>query len=77
MLMVGYFEDIDSQHGIVWRCSDSLSLTSFLGHRKAIAPNQTAIGERVNSLRQLLLRQGPTNLGKTVPEHTPQKASID
>ena len=31
MLMVGYFEDIDSQHGIVWRCSDSLSLTSFLG----------------------------------------------
>ncbi|MCX7394293.1 MAG: transposase [Planctomycetales bacterium] len=31
MLLVGYFEDIDSQHGIVWRCSDSLSLTSFLG----------------------------------------------
>jgi transposase len=30
MLLVGYFEDIDSQHGIVWRCSDSLSLTSFL-----------------------------------------------
>ena len=31
MLLVGYFEDIDSQHGIVWRCSDSLLLTSFLG----------------------------------------------
>jgi hypothetical protein len=31
MLLVGYFEDSDSQHGIVWRCSDSLSLTSFLG----------------------------------------------
>ena len=31
MLMVGYFEDIDLQDGIVWRCSDSLSLTSFLG----------------------------------------------
>jgi transposase len=31
MLMVGYFEDINSQRGIAWRCSDSLSLKSFLG----------------------------------------------
>lgn len=31
MLMVGYFEDIASQRGIAWRCSDSLSLKSFLG----------------------------------------------
>ena len=26
MLLVGYFEEIDSQRGIAWRCSDSLSL---------------------------------------------------
>lgn len=31
MLFVGYFEGIDSQRGIAWRCSDSLSLKGFLG----------------------------------------------
>lgn len=31
MLLVGYFEGINSQRGIVWRCSDSLSLRKFLG----------------------------------------------
>ena len=30
MLMIGYFEGIDSQRGIAWRCSDSLSLREFL-----------------------------------------------
>jgi transposase len=30
MLMVGYFEGIDSQRGIAWRCSDSLALREFL-----------------------------------------------
>ncbi len=31
MLLVGYFEGIDSQRGIAWRCADSLALRSFLG----------------------------------------------
>jgi transposase len=31
MLLVGYFEGIESERGICWRCSDSLSLRSFLG----------------------------------------------
>ena len=31
MLFVGYFEGIDSQRGIAWRCCDSMSLRSFLG----------------------------------------------
>jgi transposase len=31
MLFVGYFEGIDSQRGIAWRCGDSLSLREFLG----------------------------------------------
>ena len=31
MLLVGYFEGIDSQRGIAWRCADSLSLREFLG----------------------------------------------
>src|SRR5271169_6653918 len=30
-LLVGYFEGIDSERGIAWRCADSLSLRSFLG----------------------------------------------
>jgi len=31
MLLVGYFERIDSERGICWRCADSLSLRGFLG----------------------------------------------
>lgn len=30
LLMVGYFEGIDSERGIAWRASDSLSIRSFL-----------------------------------------------
>jgi transposase len=32
MLLVGYFEGIDSERGIAWRCADSLSLRTFLGY---------------------------------------------
>lgn len=32
MLLVGYFEGIDSERGIAWRCMDSSSLKSFLGY---------------------------------------------
>jgi transposase len=31
MLFVGYFEELSSQRGIAWRCSDSFSLRAFLG----------------------------------------------
>jgi len=31
MLFIGYFEGIDSQRGIAWRCADSLALRGFLG----------------------------------------------
>ena len=31
MLFIGYFEALDSQRAIAWRCSDSLSLRAFLG----------------------------------------------
>src|SRR5580700_5209165 len=33
MLFIGYFEGLDSQRGIAWRCADSLGLRSFLGIR--------------------------------------------
>jgi transposase len=31
MLFLGYFEGLDSQRAIAWRCGDSLSLRAFLG----------------------------------------------
>ena len=37
MLMVGFFEGIESERGIEWRCSDSLSLRAFLG----LLPDET------------------------------------
>lgn len=32
MLMIGYFEGLDSERGIAWRCADSRSLREFLGY---------------------------------------------
>lgn len=29
--MIGYFEGLESEHSIAWRCQDSLSLRQFLG----------------------------------------------
>jgi transposase len=38
MLLVGYFEGIDSERGLEWRCADSLSLRELLrlGDREAV-----------------------------------------
>jgi len=33
MLLIGYFEGLDSQRGIAWRCADSNSLKRFLGYQ--------------------------------------------
>jgi transposase len=32
MLLIGYFEGIDSERGIAWRCADSRTLSKFLGY---------------------------------------------
>ncbi len=32
MLLVGFFEGLDSERGIAWRCADSFSLRQFLGY---------------------------------------------
>ena len=31
MHLIGYFEGIESERGIEWRCADSMSLREFLG----------------------------------------------
>lgn len=53
MLLVGYFEGLDSQRGIAWRCADSLSLRKFLG---------LAIGEETpdHSSLSVIRRRLPT-----------------
>ena len=43
MLFVGYFEGLDSERGIAWRCADSLSLRRFLklGPGEAVPDHST------------------------------------
>src|SRR5438477_12801435 len=42
--MVGYFEGIDSERGIAWRCADSLSLKAFLGDELTqMTPEHTTV----------------------------------
>src|SRR4051795_1613522 len=44
LLMVGYFEGIDSERGIAWRVADSLALRRFLGiELHESAPDHTTI----------------------------------
>ena len=51
MLFIGYFEGIDSQRGIAWRCADSLALRSFLG----LAPTEpTPVHASMSVIRQRL-----------------------
>jgi transposase len=38
LLLIGYFEGIDSERGIAWRAADSLALRDFLGVSLEAAP---------------------------------------
>lgn len=51
MMMVGYFEGLDSERGIAWRCADSLSLRNFLGY---VLTQQTPDHTTVSRTRRLL-----------------------
>lgn len=51
MLFVGYFEGIDSQRGIAWRCADSRSLARFLGFGpKEATPDHSSLTRIRNRL---------------------------
>jgi len=44
MLLVGFFEGLDSERGIAWRCADSFSLREFLGYGPGEAtPNHSTL----------------------------------
>jgi len=51
MILVGYFEGLDSQRGIAWRCADSLGLRAFLGfllsENTPVHPSMTMIRQRL------------------------------
>jgi transposase len=78
MVMIGYFEGIDSERGIAWRCADSLSLKHFLGFELTEAtPNHTTMsrtrrlidlethGQTFSWMLQVLAKHGLVG-GKTV-----------
>jgi transposase len=43
MLLIGYFEGIEPERGIAWRCADSLALRSFLGFSLAVDMDSGAV----------------------------------
>jgi len=46
MILIGYFEGIDSENAIAWRCRDSFSLRSFLGIGPTEeSPDRTSLGK--------------------------------
>jgi hypothetical protein len=62
MLFIGYFEGIDSQRGIAWRCADSRSLREFLG---AELTEATPAHNSMTVIRQRL----PENIFESVFTH--------
>ena len=53
MLMIGYYEGIDSERGIAWRCADSFSLKSFLGYELTQMPPDHSTISRTRRLIDL------------------------
>lgn len=53
LLLVGYFEGIDSERGIAWRASDSLAVRSFLGLSVDEAPPDHSTISRTRRLIDL------------------------
>jgi transposase len=51
MVLIGYFEGLDSQRGIAWRCADSLGLRTFLGYSIS---EETPVHASMTIIRQRL-----------------------
>src|SRR5438552_11981591 len=43
LLMVGYFEGIDSERGMAWRAADSLGIRAFLRIALNVFPSETGV----------------------------------
>ena len=56
MLLIGYFEGLDSERGIAWRAADSLSLRMFLGYG---LEQQTPDHSTISRTRRLMWVERP------------------
>ena len=56
LLLVGYFEGIDSERGIAWRLADSITLREFLGYRLTGVPSARALARSRGSSATILQR---------------------
>ncbi len=69
LLLIGYFEGIDSERGIAWRAADSLALRDFLGvglDERAAGPLDDFADPSIDRSRNASRR---VYLGAAVPEH--------
>jgi transposase len=57
MLLIGYFEGLDSERGIAWRTADSLALRDFLGLELTEAPPDHSTVSRTRRLIDLETHQ--------------------
>ena len=60
LLLIGYFEGIDSERGIAWRTADSLPLRGFLGMKSKVHPTYKTKYRVANwpAYNQALVRRG-------------------
>jgi len=52
LLLIGYFEGIDSERGIAWRTADSLALRGFLSHAAFAKEGQHFIRSEPSASRE-------------------------
>jgi transposase len=70
MLLVGYFEGIDSERGLEWRCADSLSLREFLRlSERELAPDHSWLSRTRSRLPLELHDQVFTWVLRRLAEH--------
>jgi transposase len=68
-LLIGYFEGIDSERGIVWRAADSLTLRDFLGLASDAPPDHSTISRT----RRLIDLETHREMFTWVLERTPSR----
>ncbi len=57
MLLIGYFEGIDSERSIAWRCSDSRALSAFLGYGLSEATPDHSSLSRIREIFRMCLQE--------------------
>lgn len=73
MLLLGYFEGIESERNIAWRCADSLSMRAFIGYGLA---ESTPDHSSMTRIRQRLNEQTHEEVFKIVLELVERKGLL-